>query len=228
MEAVKEKNKNIPLFILMGCVAVGITVSTPLVGQSFIRVFPLYISLFIMFLQTRVNRYAFLLGGLNSIIYAAIYFYYTLYASAFYAFLFSFPLQIITFIRWSKHRYKQATIFRKMTAKQRAFVAAGFFCTGALIMLILSLTNAGYAMLDTSISLLGILATFLTMLAFIEAPFLGLISGLISIILYINMMANGVIEQLPYLIYNFYSYTCVIMSFRKTIALYREQQALKK
>ena len=73
-----KKNKifaNPILFILMPITAVAITITGIIWKQSFIRILPLYISLTVMLLQSRANRYAPLIGGLNSILYIFTYIY---------------------------------------------------------------------------------------------------------------------------------------------------------
>ena len=75
------------LMILLGVTALGITVTGIVFHQAFLRILPLYISLVISLLQSRVNRYASLLGGFNSLLYALVYVYYELYGSAVYAVL---------------------------------------------------------------------------------------------------------------------------------------------
>ena len=51
--------------VLMACTAVGITVTGVVYHQQFWRMLPLYVSLFVMLLNTRVNRYGLLVGSLN-------------------------------------------------------------------------------------------------------------------------------------------------------------------
>ena len=55
--------------ILMAVTAVLITVTGIIFKQSFFRILPLYVSLVIGYLQTRMSRYAPLMGGINSILY---------------------------------------------------------------------------------------------------------------------------------------------------------------
>ena len=103
-EKITFSKKDIFIFILMGCTAVLITVAGLFYQQSFLRILPLYISLVVGMLQSRVNRYSYLIGSMNSLLYGVVYFYYNLYASAFSALLFSFPIQLLTFIRWNKNK----------------------------------------------------------------------------------------------------------------------------
>ena len=64
------------MYILLGATAVGITVTGIVFGQDFVRMIPLYVSLFVMLLNSRANRLGLLLGSINSILYALIYYYY--------------------------------------------------------------------------------------------------------------------------------------------------------
>lgn len=84
MEAPLKKGRYLfPILIT----AAAITAAGLWFHQNFFRILPLYVSLFVMILSAQVNRYAFLLGGLNSILYAAVYFAYGLYGMAAYVLL---------------------------------------------------------------------------------------------------------------------------------------------
>ena len=60
---------NLPRLILLAVTAILITVTGILFRQNFLHILPLYVSLVVGILQSRANRYACLLGGLNSILY---------------------------------------------------------------------------------------------------------------------------------------------------------------
>lgn len=218
---------NLPVLILMVLTAIGITVTAILFRQSFLRILPLYISLTIALLQSRANRYAPLMGGINSILYCFVYFYYHLYGSAAYALLISCPIQILTFIRWSRNKWGNTTVFRKMTWKQRLLTGAAFCAAVLGLRLVLSLTDANYVMLDSITTLFGILISFLTMFAFIEYSPLMLVSGAISITLYITMMRDTP-EQITYLVFSVYSNICQWLAFFRIRKLYRSQQAAER
>ncbi len=118
--------KDIFIYFLMAVTGILITVTGIYYKQSFLRILPLYNSLIIAMLQSRVNRYSNLFGSINSILYAAVYMYYGLLASALQAILFSFPMQLITFIRWNKNKWEKSTVLRKLTWKQRALLLVGY------------------------------------------------------------------------------------------------------
>ena len=212
---------------LMAITAVAITVTGIIFHQSFLRILPLYISLMVGLLQSRVNRYAPLIGSFNSILYGFVYIYYHLYGSAANAFLVSFPLQLITFIRWNRNKWGSTTVFRKMDWKQRLLTAAGFGITLLGLQLVLSLTDANYILLDSTTTLLGILISFLTMFAFIEYTGLMLVSGLVSIVLYLTMLRDTP-EQITYLVFSLYSYICQLRAFVRARKVYAQQQTESK
>ncbi len=215
--------KDTVIFILMGITAVFITVAGIYYKQSFLRILPLYISLVIGLLQSRVNRYASLLGSFNSLLYGAVYIYYSLYGSAFSALLFSFPIQLLTFIRWNKNKWKHSTVLRKLSLKQRLLIAAGYIVALVAMWIVLPLIGSQYVFLDSVTNLLGILIYFLTMFAFVEYTFLMVINGVIGTVLYITML-NDTPEMATYLIYSVYSFICIVFAFFEAKKLYSSQQ----
>lgn len=215
------------LLLLLGATAAGITITGILFHQNFLRILPLYISLIIALLQSGVNRYAPMIGGINSVLYGFVYMHYHLYGSAAYAFLVSCPVQIVTFILWQRKKWGSSTIFRKMNLKQRIFTAAAFGIALLGIQFVLSQTDADYIFLDSMVTLLGILISFLTMFACIEYTGLMLISGIINVILYLNMMQETP-EQITYLVFSLYSLICQCLAYRKANMLYLQQQKEQK
>ena len=115
----KSTKDNLPFYVLMAITFVLLTIARIYCKQPLLRTLPLYISLVVGFLQSRVNRYAPLIGGFNSLLYAYVYYYFGLMAMAAYALHVSCPIQLITFLQWNKRAYKHSTVFRCMTTKQR-------------------------------------------------------------------------------------------------------------
>lgn len=215
--------KDIIIFILMGLTATGITVSGFYFKQNFINILPLYISLVIGMLQSKVNRYSCLLGSMNSILYGVVYFYFNLYASALSAVLFSFPIQMITFIRWNKNKRGNSTKLNKLTLKQKLLMLVGYVVLLFLMWWLLPLVGAEYVFLDSVSNLLGIIIYFLTMFAFVEYTSCMLVNGLITIVLYITMLKSSP-DILPHLIFAVYSFVCISFAFFEARKLYKSQQ----
>lgn len=220
MEAPLKKGRYLlPILIT----AAAITAAGLWFHQNFFRILPLYVSLFVMILSAQVNRYAFLLGGLNSILYAAAYFVYGLYGMAAYALLVSFPIQIVSFLRWKKHAYRSSVELKKLTGKQRVLAVAGFTGIWVLLYLILKQAGAAYVLLDNTVTLFGICISFLQMFAFLEYTYRMIPSGLVTLALSIRMLPEHP-EQIAYLIYSIYSLICVTVQLVNARKLYRLQQ----
>lgn len=219
----KLSKKDIVIFILMGLTAILITVTGIYYKQNVLRILPLYISLAVGMLQSRVNRYATLIGSLNSLLYGAVYIYYNLYGAAFSALFFSFPIQIMTFIRWNKNKWEHSTVLKKLGNKQRLLLLLGFAVSLTAMWFILPLIGSQYVFLDSVTTLMGIAIYFLTMFAYVEYTFLMLINGVLSIILHITMLPDTP-EIATHLIFSVYSFICVAFAFFQARKLYESQQ----
>ena len=198
------------LALIMLATAIGITVTGIIFKQDFWRMVPLFVSLFIAFMNSRVNRYAPLVGGLNSVLYAFVYFSYGLYSSAAYAFFVSMTLQMVTFIRWNKKPLGNSTELRRLKVWQMimsvALLAAGFAC-----LCFITKDVSQYFLLDNIITALGILVTVLRMMSYIEFTYFSVVSDFFGIMLYVLMLGNNP-EQSTYLIFSSYSLICGVMA----------------
>ena len=218
----KLSKKDIFIYILMVTTGILITVTGIYYKQSFLRILPLYNSLIIAMLQSRVNRYSNLLGSVNSLLYAAVYFYYKLYASFFSALLFSFPMQMITFIRWNKNKWESSTVLKKLSWKTRILLVASYGIMVFAMWKVLPLLGAEYAFLDSATNILGVYVLFLTMFAYVEYTTCMILNGIIGIALYIAMLENSP-ETMPFLIFSVYSFICIGFAYFEAKRLYKEQ-----
>ena len=209
-------------YILLAITAVSVTITGIVFRQSFLRMLPLYFSMIIMLLNSRVNRYGALMGGLNSLLYTYSYVYHELYASAFYALFFSFPLQVVTFILWTKRKDGRTTRLRKMTQKQRSIVFIISLLIWVIGLLLLNKVGGNYSILDNSATILGVIVTFLTVFAYIEYTYISILSGIINIMLNVAVVFESP-EMMPYLIMSVYSAVCVLNAFFRARQIYYEQ-----
>lgn len=207
----------------MGLTAVLITVAGVIYHQNFFRILPLYVSLIIGMLQSRVNRFASLLGSVNSLLYGAVYIFYKLYGSGVSALLFSCPIQLITFIRWNKNKSGESTVLRRLSVKWRIIMLVSFAVLLLAMWILLPLIGSQYVFLDSATTLLGILIYFLTMFAFVEYTSFMIINGIINIFLYIQMLPDSP-ETMTYLIFSVYSFICICFAFFEARKLYKIQQ----
>lgn len=206
----------------MAVTGVLITVTGIYYKQSFLRILPLYNSLIIAMLQSRVNRYSNLFGSINSLLYAAVYFYYGLLASAFQAILFSFPMQLITFIRWNKNKWEKSTVLRKLSWKHRIILSVCYATALFIMCKVLPLFGAKNVFLDSATNILGVFILFMTMFAFVEYTFCMIVNGIIGIILYIPMLSETP-DILPFLIFSVYSFICIVFAYFEAQRLYKKQ-----
>ncbi len=178
--------ENVPLTVGLVVTAIGISAAAIIFHQQFWRILPLYVSLFVALFQSRMMRAAPLLGGINSILYAAVYFTYSLYGSAAYALLISCPIQLAAFVRWSRKPRGYSTVFRTLTLRARLAVAAIFAASYAALCAALYAGGGKFVFLDGAITVLGVI---------------------LSTVLYIRMLADTP-EQTTYLVFNVYSLAC--------------------
>lgn len=179
-----------------------------------LEVLPFFISIVVLFLQTRVSRYAFLVGALNSVLYAAVFWHMTLYSQAVYSFLVSFPFQIATFLNWQKHTEKGVTEVRSFSARGRVLLFAGMIALWTVLYVIFSAFGSQYLIWDNTISVLGIVGTILGTLRYSEMALLGIPGRICEVWQYSAMVQND-ISRLPFLIYAIYCLICVIVTFIK-------------
>ena len=181
---------------------------------SIINVLPLLVSIFIMFLQSKVNRYAFLLGGINSIFYAVAYFYMTLYSTALYALLVSFPIQIFTFFNWRKNTHNGKTETKNLSARGRVIMFSLMAAVWLVFFLVFSAFGSSYLIFDNTISVIGIVSSILCAFRFSEYAILQIVSQFINIGLY-SLMLSSDRGKIIWLIFTLYGCVCSLIAFIK-------------
>ena len=221
-----EKTQAMISAALLGVTAVGLIVTWIAFGQTPLRMLPLFVSLVVGMLQAGANRYGCLIGGINSIIYTIVYLMLGIYGSAAQALLVSCPFQLVTFARWSRHKYKNSTEFRRMSGKARIISFAGLAVCYALTLAVLTAAGSGYSLLDGATSILGVATSVLTLLSYIEYTWLMLISGVLGIALNIAM-AIDMPEMVTYVVFSVYSFICVTRQFFSVRRIYTEQKNQK-
>ena len=219
----KWDGQKILSLVLLIVSAISITVTGIVFRQSVIRIIPLYVSLVVGMLQSRASRFSYLLGGMNCIIYTIAYISLGLYAAAASALLFSCPIQLITFWRWSKRSYKHSTEFRKLSTKQWIIGGVVFAITFVIVQFVLNAASSNYPTLDNLSTLVGLAVTLLSLLSYREYSWLNPITCLISLILYFMMSLDDP-AQITYLIYAINSMICIIMQYFSVRKLFAEQR----
>ena len=216
--------KNRWTLLLMLMTGIGITVTGVIFDQEPIRMMPLYVSLTISLMHTRAIRYAHLMGSINVIAYGFINIYYGLVAAAMSCFFFSCPLQLTTFLRWHKNKDGSSTKFRKLSPLWRVLLTGTFLLVWLFLMIILYMIGSSYSFWDSTSTLLDILVSALTLLAFIEHAPLRALTCAFNVCLAITVFRDSP-DYAPYLIYNIYALVCVTIGAFSTMSIYKKQRA---
>lgn len=214
------KKSKIIIIILTG---IAILVSGILTKQHFFLMLPLFVSLFVMSFQSEANRVGALIGACNAVLYTITYICMGVYGSAASAFLFSFPLQLMTFFNWKKNAYKKTVVFKRMSTKVRIISCVSGLALWAILAGVFYYLKYEYAVFDSVSFLLGFIVPILTMLAYIEYTYLWIFQAVTGLFLNIQMVSND-ISQLTYLVYGVYALYCVICAFINVRKFYKEQQ----
>lgn len=211
--------------IIIAVTFCGILVSGLLTKQNPLFMLPLFVSLAVMALQADVNRVAYLVGGINAAIYAVVYIFMGLYASAASALLFSSPLQLVTFFNWKRKAYGKATIFKKLSTKARIVLALCALLGFGAQQFVLTQLGSDYAILDNVASLVGIIASILSLVGYIEYIYLQILGTVLTIALNVQVTLSNP-AHITYLIYSVYCIFCLAIAFRNVRRLYAEQRAI--
>ena len=214
------KKSKVIIIILTG---IAILLSGILTKQHFFLMLPLFVSLFVMSFQSEANRVGALIGACNAVLYTITYICMGVYGSAASAFLFSFPLQLMTFFNWKKNAYKKTVVFKRMSTKVRIISGISGLALWAILAGVFYYLKYEYAVFDSVSFLLGFIVPILTMLAYIEYTYLWIFQAVTGLFLNIQMVSND-ISQLTYLIYGVYALYCVICAFINVRKFYKEQQ----
>lgn len=200
-----------------------ILVAGVLTKQNPLFMIPLCVSLVVMALQAEVNRFAFLIGGINSCIYAAVYIALGLYGTAASALLFSCPFQLVAFFNWKRKAYGKATVFKKLSTRMRVILGAASVLGFVAVQAILVYLGSNYAVLDNLSFVNGVLVNVLSVMAYIEYIYLQFAGGFLTIALNVQVMMTNPAHS-TYLIFSLYSLYCLAVAFRNVRRIYTEQQ----
>lgn len=218
------KNKLTQKNIVLVITYIAILTTGIIFKQPFYRIAPLFISVVVMTLQAYANRFGYLLGGINAIIYTVIYIQLGAYATAISGLVISFPMQLITFFYWNKRPYEKSVIFKKMSWKLQLLSIATFVISCAICFGVLKSVGSLYTVLDTLYSIIGIYVSVFTMFAFVEYSYLWPINCVIGVFLNIQIAINEP-SQITYLIYSVYSLYCVMLAFINVQMIYKKQKS---
>ena len=206
----------------------AIIVCAAVFGQKFIKVLPVVVSLFVVLLSAHANRYTFLIGAVNSVIYSVGYIMERLYASVASALLLSFPIQIVSFVLWKKRSYRKTSRnIRTIPPRNYLWLVPLFAALWGGFFWLFSAVGSSNTILDNTIFILGIFSSFFLMLGYLENVFISLVSTALGFWLW-TTLTLGNIANITYLLYYVY------LLFRQVQMLFiwwklrREQRAAGK
>jgi nicotinamide mononucleotide transporter len=193
--------------------------------QTFLKTLPTLITLIVLLMSVHANRFAFLVGASNCVLYTLAYISEGLYFSAASAFLVSMPIQIFSFFVWSRHKTdKTRSRLIKMEWWQLllSFVAifpawaACYFGLGAFF-------EGNMALLDSFIFILGILISVLIAFRFIEGQFFNVISCVAGLIMWVLICIKEP-NNVNFLIISCYNLFRTVQAAISWTALYIKQK----
>jgi nicotinamide mononucleotide transporter PnuC len=190
----------------------------------FIKVLPLFFSLLIMLLNSRANRIGFILGSINSCIYIIGYLMEGVYGTVA-STVFGIIIMLISYFRWKSNAYGKATVFRRFSTRGRILLTLVLCIAWAGTTFTLSMINGTATVMDGLTMVLGFATNILTIVAYVEAPFLNIISCLCQFGLWVQIVfVNKNYSATTYLVYMIYCTYMVIRTYCRWLALYKEQQ----
>ena len=212
-------------YLPMAMTGIGILICAIVFKQMFIKVLPLFFSLLIMLLNSRANRIGFILGAINSCIYIIGYLMEGVYGSVA-STAFGIVIMLITYFRWKSKAYGKATVFRRFSARGRVLLALALCVAWALVSFVLRIMGGTATVIDGLTMVLGFAINILSIVAYVEAPFLNIISGLSQFALWVQIVfVNGNYAAMTYLVYSIYCAYMIARTFYRWLSLYKEQQS---
>jgi len=182
---------------------------------DFFNVLPLLVSAVVLFMQTRVSRYAFLLGSANSIIYATSYYFMQLYGQASSSLFFSLPLQMLTFFNWKRSTRKGKTEIKRLSAKGRLLLFGIMAAAWLVLYALFSLFNSPWLVLDNTVTVIGIVTTVLCLLRYSEYSVLQIVTSCVNLGMFTAMTRTDPTRAV-WLVHSAYSVLCASVTFAKT------------
>ena len=181
--------KLIDNYLLTLAAAVLIVVFAILREQSFLKTLPTLVTLVVQLLLVRANRYAFLLGGTNALLYAISYYTEGLYFSLISALAISVPLQFYSFFVWSRRRERPGRGLRILGVKWLSVTLIATLAAWLICYFLLGglFETASYPLLDSYLFAASITVSLLSAWQFVESQFLSVLSCCLSLGLWIAL-----------------------------------------
>jgi len=157
--------------------------------QSFIKTLPTLVSLVVQLMLIKVNRYAFLIGGLNAVLYSISYYNEALYFSFFSALAISAPLQLVTFATWTRRSKKGTVKLRRVSCKMRLLIVVVLVLSWLILFKTCSsfLFASRFAVLDSLTFVCELAALILSIMRLIESRYANLLACVLALAMWIAL-----------------------------------------
>ena len=221
-----KKTKLILDYALILAVAILIIVFAVIREQSFIKTLPTLITLIVQLMMVKASRYAFLLGGINAMLYGISYFNESLYFSLVSAVLISAPIQLYSFVVWSKKENKDAPPLRFLGMKKLILsIVLSLIGWGICVFGLSGLfETAVYPTLDSYLFVMGITVSLLAAWGYIDSQYMNVLSTALGLILWILLTIQDPANFNYVILYVYNLYRIIQISVSWTIKYYKNQK----
>ncbi len=225
----KEVTRKIFLdYLPMAVTGICLLVSSIIVKQMPIKVLPTLISLLVMLLSAKANRFTFLLGAANSVLYIIGYFMEGLYGQVALA-AFGIVTMLVAYFSWKKDSYGKSTIFRVFKLKGKLILTLVLLTAWAVTSFVLWKLGGTAVVFDGLSMALSFTVSILNIWGYIESPILNVVNTLIQMAIWLQIIfTNGNVTAGTYFVSSLYNVDMVTRTAIKWCALYKEQQAKNK
>ena len=216
-------------YIPTALVAVMIIAFAIVKNQPPIMTLPTLVTLVVMIMSVRANRYAFLVGAANCILYTIAYINGAVYFSAVSALLVSMPIQIFSFFVWSKHKTSstKSELIRMKWWQLLLSTIAVFPAWAGCYFGLSAFFEGNMAWIDSLIFVLGILISALVAFRFIEGQYFNVISCVLNLVMWAIICASEP-SNINFVIIGVYNLLRVIQATVTWTSLYIKQQKEKQ
>lgn len=211
-------------FIMIGIVFAAVLGLGVCFRQDWIRTVPCLGTLVVLMLTAHASRWGYLLGALNSIVYAIGYFQMRVFGQVASALIVSLPIQVFTFFNWSRNKTGKQVKIRALTWKRRWLVLSATVAAWLVSMAVFYLLDDFNAPLSGATFVIGLLSSLLAMFACFESCYINVLNYLITTILNIFLVLESW-ANITYLLIGIYGMIQGIRSCVIWISLYRVQKS---
>ena len=193
--------------------------------QSFLKTLPTLITLVVLIMSVNANRFAFLVGAGNSLLYAMAYMSEGLYFSAASAALISFPIQAVSFFLWSRHKLGKTQAALKLMNWWQLVLSVVILIPlwAGCYFGLASFFEGSYAAVDSFLFVMGIVVSVQVALRFIEGQYFNIVSCIISLFLWIVICMKSP-DNINYVIISCYNIFRTVQAAITWTVVYKKQK----